>query len=94
MKHKRGLALPAPASDPGAPRVSNRQDRAIGMLVEGHGEEFIAYKLGIEPSLLRSWKKRPRFRRAWAARGGDVSWRDTLAQAAREWRALKEEKSE
>lgn len=94
MQKRKDLALPARGSDPGGPRVSDRQDRAIGMLVEGHREEFIAYKLGIEQSLLRSWKRRPRFRRAWVARGGDVSWRDTLARAAREYRAQKEERSE
>lgn len=94
MKEQKDRALPVPAKGPRGPRVSDRQERAIGMLVEGHREEFIAYMLGIEPSLLRSWKRRPRFRRAWAARGGDVSWRTTLARAAREWRAQKEEKNE
>lgn len=93
MAEKQDRALPVLANDTGGPRVSDRQDRAIGMLVKGHRKEFIANVLGIEPSLLRSWKRRPRFRRAWAARGGDVSWRATLARAAREYRAQKEEKN-
>lgn len=61
--------------------------------MKGHRDEFIAYMLGIEPSLLRSWKRRPRFRRAWAARGGDVSFQALLAQVGREYQARKEEKS-
>jgi hypothetical protein len=94
MKQQKDLALPAPARDLGGPRVSARQDRAIGMLLEGHREEFIAYMLGIRagaPPVLEETAPIPP---AWAARGGDVSWRGALARVAREIRAQKEVNSE